>query len=365
MTTFSCRCSLRYNPSLARNEQPLGDLSSILSNETMTISNGGDRRSNGVDGKLTMSESSIILAKNLFCGGIAGTTACIIGHPLDLIKIRLQTQPDLYTSAYSCFRQTIRDEGYRSFYRGMTAPLLSQFFQTGLMFAGESIATHYLKSFESETDQISRSSVNVFLAGSFGGLVKCLVLVPTDLIKCNMQVDQGNRDRGPKYSGSFDCFQKIYNDRGIRGLYKGFAVTTLREVPSFGFYFFVYRNSLNFLDTHFYNEDNSESLISSFGHERSSKPGVTTFIAGGLAGTVSWICIYPFDVLKSHTQTSKNKNCINGGNGLSLIETAANLYRQHGFRAFTRGLGVTIARAFPVNGSMLLTHEYLKYTLQY
>ena len=343
----------------------LGVVPSILSNETMTVPNGDNRRINCADEKLTMSENSLILTKNLFCGGVAGTTACIIGQPLDLIKIRLQTQPNLYTSAYSCFQQTIRDEGYRSFYRGMTAPLLSQFFQTGLMFAGESVATHYLKSFESDTDQISRSSVNIFLAGSFGGLVKCLVLVPTDLIKCNMQVDQGSQGRAPKYSGSFDCFRKIYNDLGIRGLYKGFAVTTLREVPSFGFYFFVYRNSLSFLDTHFCNKGNSESLISSFGHERLSKPGVTTFIAGGLAGTVSWICIYPFDVIKSPTQTSKNNKCVDGGKSLSVIETASYLYKQRGLKAFTRGLGVTIARAFPVNGAMLLTHEYLKYALQY
>ena len=52
-------------------------------------------------------------ARELFCGGAAGISGVFIGHPLDLIKIRLQTQPGLYNSAWSCFQSTVRNEGFR------------------------------------------------------------------------------------------------------------------------------------------------------------------------------------------------------------------------------------------------------------
>ena len=316
--------------------------------------------------KNTMSDGAFVVTKKLFCGGIAGTTACVIGQPLDLIKIRLQTDPKLYKSAYSCFMMTVRDEGYRSFFRGMTAPLCSQFFQSGLMFTGESFALECLQPGANlKSDKSAQTAVNVFFAGSFGGLIKCLVLVPSDLIKCKMQVDQGRAGKASTYSSSVDCFSKVYRSEGIKGLYKGFGVTTLREVPAFGLYFFVYRYSLNILDRLFYDEKKLEIKNASLIQNGAVQPGLTTVIAGGLAGSIAWICIYPFDVIKSHIQVScHSKNIAQGGRCMTIFETASHLYSQYGVKAFTRGMGVTIARAFPVNGAMLFTHESLKFALK-
>lgn len=311
--------------------------------------------------KFTMSDNSMALCKNLICGGIAGTTACFIGQPLDLIKIRMQTEPKLHFSAYSSFVHILRNGGYQSFYRGMTAPLCSQFLQTGLMFAGESIALKNLQpNVNFKGDDSTRTAISVFLSGSFGGLLKCIVLVPTDLVKCKMQVDQAGSGRVARYSGTLDCAAQIYSKEGISGLYRGFGVTTLREVPAFGLYFFVYRYSLDCLNnlSSFLDKKRSNTAT------ESSRPGMTTFIAGGLAGSVAWICIYPFDVIKSHIQVAANCNSsVGGSSNATIYRTAAELYRQHGVKAFTRGLGVTIARAFPVNASMLFTHEFLKENL--
>ena len=112
-------------------------------------------------------------SKKLVCGGLAGTLGIAIGQPLDLVKIRLQTEPDLYPSAYSCLVRTIREEGVRSLYKGMTAPLCAQFFQNGLIFTGESVALGYLEPEVDFDADMSPSTVrNVFLAGSFGGLLQ-------------------------------------------------------------------------------------------------------------------------------------------------------------------------------------------------
>jgi hypothetical protein len=52
-----------------------------------------------------------ITTRELLCGGTAGISGIFIGHPLDLIKIRLQTQPGKYLSALDCFSKTVRNEG--------------------------------------------------------------------------------------------------------------------------------------------------------------------------------------------------------------------------------------------------------------
>ena len=309
--------------------------------------------------KFTMSDNSIMMCKNLICGGIAGTTACFIGQPLDLIKIRMQTEPKLHSSAYSSFMQIVKNGGYQSLYRGMTAPLCSQFFQTGLMFTGESLALKYLQpQLDFKGCDTTRTAISVFLSGSFGGLLKCVVLVPTDLIKCKMQVDQAGYGKHRKYSGAFDCASQVYSREGLSGLYRGFGVTTLREVPAFGLYFFVYRYSLDCLNRFSTSMRHNKPIKA----PESAGPGLTTFIAGGLAGSVAWICIYPFDVIKSHIQVS-TAGCASSTQGTgdaTIYQTATQLYQKHGIKAFTRGLGVTIARAFPVNASMLFTHEFLK-----
>jgi solute carrier family 25 carnitine/acylcarnitine transporter 20/29 len=285
---------------------------------------------------------------NVCIGGCAGVCGVILGQPLDLIKTRMQTSTKMYTSAYSCFLDIVQNGGYQSFYKGMTAPLCSQFFQSGLMFTGENIAMSYLEPNINLNDNINGSTraAHSFLSGSFGGLLKCVVLVPADLIKCKLQVDTAK-----KYTGSFDCFSKVFKNQGINGLYTGFTASAMREIPSFGVFFLVYRHSLNTLN----------SLTKKYGtiinnNSATIGAGLNTFIAGGIAGSVSWTCIYPFDVIKSNIQVTKHSL----NNQRNVYETALHLYSKYGLQVFTRGLGVTIFRAFPVNATMLYIHESLK-----
>lgn len=306
-------------------------------------------------------------SKKLVCGGVAGTIGIMIGQPLDLVKIRLQTEPGAYTSAWSCFTRTIRDEGIRSLYKGMTAPLCAQFFQNGLIFTGESIALGYLEpNVDFDADMSSGTVRNVFIAGSFGGLLQCLVLVPADLVKCKMQVDHSSTGKAGLYQGSLHCFSSIYYNEGIRGLYRGFGVTSIREVPAFGVYFFVYRYSLQVLNSIFEGTSVCQKgkVETSVTGKAITKPGVATLISGGLAGSVSWICIYPFDVIKSYVQTATDVKTtdVNGKTvkPLSTVGTALLLFRKHGISVFTRGMGITVARAFPVNAIVFYLHETLK-----
>ncbi|KAJ8979237.1 hypothetical protein NQ317_009417 [Molorchus minor] len=66
------------------------------------------------------------------CGGFGGICTVLVGHPLDTIKVRLQTmaipkvagEAPLYTGTLDCFKKTIKNEGVKGLYKGMGAPLL-------------------------------------------------------------------------------------------------------------------------------------------------------------------------------------------------------------------------------------------------
>ncbi|GAA6102280.1 mitochondrial carnitine/acylcarnitine carrier protein, partial [Tachysurus ichikawai] len=50
-----------------------------------------------------------------------------------------------------------------------------------------------------------------------------------------------------KYAGPMDCVKQIYRESGIRGIYKGTALTLMRDVPASGMYFMTYEWLKNLL----------------------------------------------------------------------------------------------------------------------
>ncbi|XP_062257813.1 cAMP-dependent protein kinase type II-alpha regulatory subunit-like isoform X1 [Platichthys flesus] len=106
--------------------------------------------------------------KNFFAGGFGGVCLVFAGHPLDTIKVRLQTQPKpkpgeklIYGGTIDCFKKTLAKE--------------------------------------------------------------------------------------VKYAGPMDCVKQLYREFGIRGVYKGTALTLMRDVPASGMYFMSYEWLKNLL----------------------------------------------------------------------------------------------------------------------
>ena len=78
-------------------------------------------------------EDVVVAAKKSFsslrdfiAGGVGGVCAVIVGHPFDLVKVRLQTaEKGVYTGAMDVVRKTIAREGpIRGLYAGVSAPLV-------------------------------------------------------------------------------------------------------------------------------------------------------------------------------------------------------------------------------------------------
>ena len=60
--------------------------------------------------------------KNLVSGTAGGVANCVVGHPFDTLKVRLQTQPvdrPVYRGLADCLVKTLRWEGVAGLYRGV------------------------------------------------------------------------------------------------------------------------------------------------------------------------------------------------------------------------------------------------------
>lgn len=76
--------------------------------------------------------------KDIAFGSIAGVAGKFVEYPFDTVKVRLQSQPDhlplRYTGPLDCFRQSLRQDGVRGLYRGISAPLLGAAIETSSLF---------------------------------------------------------------------------------------------------------------------------------------------------------------------------------------------------------------------------------------
>jgi solute carrier family 25 carnitine/acylcarnitine transporter 20/29 len=64
--------------------------------------------------------------RSLTAGGFGGVCAVIVGHPFDLVKVRMQTaERGVYSGAFDVVRKSIARDGIRrGLYAGVSAPLV-------------------------------------------------------------------------------------------------------------------------------------------------------------------------------------------------------------------------------------------------
>ena len=160
-----------------------------------------------------------------------------------------------------------------------------------------------------------------------------------------------------------DAARHIIRTQGIRGLYHGNVATMARETLGFATYFATY-NSLKTAVSGLFLLPPRPARPAPSALVPASPPGSgagddlaaptdplwVSALAGGLAGSMCWTIIYPFDVVKSRIQAGTLKTT----NPLAAI---AQVYRAEGFVPFRRGLGVTMLRSFPNNAIVFSTYE--------
>ncbi|KAK0161166.1 hypothetical protein PV327_009668 [Microctonus hyperodae] len=272
--------------------------------------------------------------KYFLSGGVGGVFTVVIGHPLDTIKVRLQTTAvgpnalPIYNGTWDCAKKTVSKEGVRGLFKGMGAPLTGVAPIFAISFLGFGVGKQLQQSNENE----KLSAGQLFLAGGFSGICTTIVMAPGERIKCLLQIQHAQETT--KYNGPVDCIKQLYKQGGLRSIYKGTVATLARDIPASGMYFMTY-----------------EMLQRLLAEENKKLSLLTTIFAGGCAGIANWIVGMPPDVVKSRLQTAPE------GTYRGIKDVFTKLIAQEGVRGFYKGFVPVMLRAFPANAACFLGFE--------
>ena len=172
------------------------------------------------------------------------------------------------------------------FYRGILPPLCSSLISNVKIFY-----FHHL----------FRKKFNHFVSGGLTGIVLSLSETPADLIKSRLQTNQLS-------------YVETIRNIGVTNLYRGLAITAVRNFWSVGLYFWGY------------NTFKSDTTLSILG-------------AGAIAGFLCWGPTYPLDNLKTKYQTSNHG------------------YKQLNSVGLWKGFAPCVARAVLINPLVFLAYE--------
>ena len=115
------------------------------------------------------------LLNEVLAGGTAGACATAIGHPLDCVKVHMQSRADLRgLSTFSVFASMLRSNGPGIFFRGIAAPLASSLIINSVMFV----------AFEHAQQQ----GLSPLAAGVASGVAQAFLTTPMDWIKIQKQL---------------------------------------------------------------------------------------------------------------------------------------------------------------------------------
>ena len=233
-----------------------------------------------------------------------------VGQPLDTLKVKMQTFPQLYPRLSVCFRQTLKQEGVvRGLYAGTVPSLAANVAENSILFAAYG-ACQKVVARAASLDSVDQLGVlHNGLAGFLAAFWSSLALCPTELVKCRLQamresyISQG---LAPPRTGPYQLTRQILATDGPAGLFRGLTATFTREMPGYFCFFFAY--------------EATRGALTPAGKTKDEIGPVRTVVAGGVAGVTLWTVIFPADVVKSRLQVT--------GATTPMLVMMANIYRQ-------------------------------------
>ena len=185
------------------------------------------------------------------CAAInAGIITGTLTNPIWLVKTRLQLDKTLaektgtlsnrqYKNSMDCVRQTLRAEGIKGLYRGLSASYLGVTESTLQWVLYEQMKM-YLKTRE-ERRSLSGNAPSFWdNTLNWGGKVAgagtakffaAVVTYPHEVVRTRLR-QAPMKDGRMKYTGIVHCFTTIWKEEGMASLYGGLTPHMLRVVPS-------------------------------------------------------------------------------------------------------------------------------------
>lgn len=270
-----------------------------------------------------------------YMGGLASMGAACCTHPLDLIKVHLQTQQEGKKGMWQMAKRVVGTEGFFGLYNGLSASLVRQGTYSMTRFA----MYETLKSEMAPGGGHLAFYQKALLAG-VSGFCGGLVGTPGDLVNVRMQNDvKLPKEQRRNYKHALDGLWRVYSEEGVKRLFSGVTMASTRAVV-------VTIGQLGLYDQY------KEWLLAiPFLHMKDDT--VTHFTASLGAGTAATLISQPLDVFKTRIMNAKP------GEFSSLGDLVA-YTRKTGFKGFYKGFVPAWIRLGPQTIITFMLFEQLR-----
>ncbi|KAI1239031.1 hypothetical protein IHE44_0012135 [Lamprotornis superbus] len=247
--------------------------------------------------------------------GVGGVLSCGLTHtgvvPLDLVKCRMQVDPQKYKSIFNGFSVTINEDGVRGLAKGW-APTFIGYSMQGLCKFGfyEVFKILYGNMLGEENAYLWRTSL--YLAASASAeFFADIALAPMEAAKVRIQTQPG-------YANTLrQALPKMFAEEGIWAFYKGVAPLWMRQIPYTMMKFACFERTVEALYKYVVPKPRSECT--------KGEQLVVTFVAGYIAGVFCAIVSHPADSVVSVLNKEKGSS-------------ASQVLMRLGFRGVWKGL---------------------------
>ena len=248
----------------------------------------------------------------LISGGLAGTSVDITLFPIDTLKTRLQSPQGF-----------IKSGGFRGVYNGIGAAAIGSAPGAALFFSVYESLKEIINNNNNKNEGGNGGIDPMWghmIAASVGEAAACLVRVPTEVIKQNMQTVN---NMSLKQTFNHIISQKEANafaSSVFGGLYRGYGITLFREIP-FAFIQFPLYERMKFSWAQYQNIDQVSPIHAA----------ICGSISGGLAAAVTT----PLDVIKTRLMIGKDRKGIPYHNA---VDVTRRVIHQEGWRTLLKGI---------------------------
>lgn len=186
--------------------------------------------------------------KKLLAGGFSGACVATVLTPVELIKCKMQTQNDTavrYANSAACVKDTLSKGGIRAFFHGHVGTLCREVPGNAAWFGGYELAVVALTPPGGQRSDVS--PLGLMAAGACGGMSYWAVPFPFDVVKSKIQTGTHGMPAGSRVN-VLTVLQHVFKTEGIKGLYRGCALTVGRAAPSNAVLFMVYELTIRLLN---------------------------------------------------------------------------------------------------------------------
>lgn len=209
------------------------------------------------------------------------------------------------------------EKGVLALYRGLTSLLVGTVPKTSLRFG---VFGKIKEAFKDDKGVLT--SGRTLVAGMATGLVEAtLVVTPVETMKTVLIADQNSAK--PKYNGLLHGVRSIIAEKGLLGVYKGWAPTAAKQMGNQGIRFTTYEAIKNSMRP---------------AGEGGALHPTQLMLAGGAAGFISVVLTMPFDVVKTRMQG------LDAAMYEGTVDCVRKVYTSEGITAFWKGMAARLPR---------------------